>query len=87
MYSYIVSYDMYVIHYMDHEHGHGSFDDEGWDNTKNYVLYKALFLPKDYLDNGCKPEDNFALSGHFQSFCSGASNIKFFFSFKRTKEA
>ena len=65
MYSYVVSYDMYVVHYMDEEHGHSADDDQGWDYEKNYVLYQAVFVPKSYLKSNCMPKDYFMLTDHF----------------------
>ena len=73
MYSYIAANDMYVVHYMDEEHGHDSGDDEGWQQGKQYVLYQALFVPKSYLSSDCVPKDYFMLRDHFSTSATAAA--------------
>ncbi len=49
MYNYIIGTTMYVVHYMDRTNGHGEHDSQDWPQDKNNILYKALFIPRDYL--------------------------------------
>lgn len=50
VYSYILQTDMYVVHYMDHTGRHGEHDSMGW-TDKNWIRYRALYLPTDYLSH------------------------------------
>jgi hypothetical protein len=58
VYSYILGTDMYVVHYMDHTGQHGEHDSMGWPEKKNYIKYRAVFIPEDYLSYaGCIPQE------------------------------
>jgi len=56
MYSYILNSDMYVVHFMDHSGKHGEQDSMGWPEKQNYIKYRAVFIPPNYLSvKDCGP--------------------------------
>jgi hypothetical protein len=56
VYSYLIGTDTYVVHYMDHTGKHGEHDSMGWDEKQNYIRFRAVFIPEDYLQYaGCTP--------------------------------
>ena len=50
VYNYILDSDMYVVHYMDHSGAHGEHDLMGWPEKMNYIPYRAVFIPPNYLN-------------------------------------
>jgi hypothetical protein len=89
VYSYLLNSDMYVVHFMDHSGAHGEHDSMGWPEKKNYIKYRAVFIPPAYLTAhpSCSPLEKFQLTQHFQKTCDGGSSVKWFAGFKGTKEA
>lgn len=71
---------------MDHSGGHGEHDNMGWPDEKNYIRYRAVFLPPDYLHRPqCIPLDEYHLSQHYQQTCTDAPSL-WFSGFKGTME-
>lgn len=49
VYLYTMNEDMYVVHYMEHDNGHGEHDAMGWPEGVDYIKYKVLFFDSSYL--------------------------------------
>lgn len=86
VYNYVMTTDMYVVHYMDPER-HSEMDSQGWPEGADFILFKVVFIDAFYQPAaGCKVDDKWMLNGHYENLCEGGPDLKWFFGFKRTKE-
>lgn len=82
---YVMTTEMYVVHYMDNER-HSESDSQGWPEGVDFINFKILFFEADYEPAyDCKTIDEFNLDKSFEKICGGGKDLKWFFGFKRTK--